>query len=145
MTSFLDKLFKDFDEKAARQELEMARRQAQSIQDLLAAWERWHEQVGGPDQVKQGSNGATSAKQAKTSNGRRGRAGRAVILEMMRQHDSDAEWTTQTVREGLGLGDDADHGIQLALSRLKRSDELERPRKGVYRLPRDRPNDEGEE
>lgn len=141
MTSFLDKLFKDFDEKAARQELEMARRQAQSIQDLLVAWERWNEQSGEVDAVGRSSNGSTVTVQAKPANGRRGRAGRAVILEMMRQQGPDTEWTARAVREGLGLGEDADHGIQIALSRLKRSNDLERPRKGVYRLPQDRPND----
>ena len=144
MASFLDTLFADFDEKAARRELDQARRQVQSIQELLTAWERWSESDPANGAVQKGTPKAPPSS-SKSNNGGRGRASRVVIMQLIRRHGAQAEWTTKDVREGLGLGEEADHGIQISLSRLFRANELERPRKGVYKLPQNRANGEGEE
>jgi hypothetical protein len=140
MASFLDNVFATFDEKTARRELEAARRQVQSIQELLAAYERWAEGRG-----KAALNGSDAGAPTQPGSGGRGRASRVLIMQLLQQGGEEMEWTTKDVRNGLGLGEDSDHGIQIALSRLFRSNELERPRKGVYRLPRDRSHGPGEE
>lgn len=146
MRSFLDKLFRDFDEAAARRELELAKGQVQAIQDTLAAYEQWN-QGQGIDIVatdEQGNRTVAQAKAKARANGTAG--GRPVIRNLMRQRGPGVEWTTPSIRDALGLSPDADHGIQVALSRMKRDGELERPRMGVYRLPLKAPEaDEGEE
>jgi hypothetical protein len=148
MASFLDTLYADFNEKTARAELDNALRQVQSMKDALAAYQQWKE---GRSESSNGSDGAGASQAPKSSpagsassNGRRGRASRVIIMQLIRREGPAVEWTTKAIREGLGLDEDADHGIQISLSRLFRANELERPRKGVYRLPRDRASDDGE-
>jgi hypothetical protein len=67
---------------------------------------------------------------------RRGReAVRAIINE-----DPTRQWRPPDVLDALierGWADEDDlHSVQVSLSRMFRNEELERPRRGVYRLPR---------
>jgi hypothetical protein len=127
MASFLDKVFADFDEKSARDELEHARREVQAMQDTLSAYERWRDRQRGEHGVQ-----TTSA----DTNGSKTRSGgRAVIRQLIREAGYNVKWTTPKVREALGLDREADHSIQVSLSRLMRSGELVRPELGVYILP----------
>jgi hypothetical protein len=148
MASFLDTLFASFDEKTARAELENALRQVQSMKDTLAAYEQWREGTAGSrshgGEASRTTTHSASGSDSTSSSTGRGRASRVLIMELIRREGPGVDWTTKAVREGLGLEENSDHGIQIALSRLYRSDELERPRKGVYRLPRNRASEDGE-
>jgi hypothetical protein len=125
--SILDKVYEDFDADKAQRELHAAQAQVETLKDLLVGWERW----------QRDRNGNASGPAPK----RRGKTGRAQILLLMEGAEEEgiaepaAEWTTPEIREGLGLDESADHGIQVALSRLFRDGKVERVRQGVYRLP----------
>jgi hypothetical protein len=133
MVSVLDKLYADFDEEEARQELEDAKRRVRDLQEALALFERYRDQ--GVDVVASDRQGRVVTAQAKfrASNGKRGRTSRAEILSLIRQSDPRKKWTTPRIRDALGLGPEADHGIQVALSRLTRDSQLRRLKMGVYK------------
>lgn len=125
--SILDKIYEDFEPEKAQRELHAAQAQVETLRDLLAGWERWQRDRKG--------NAFDPAPK------RRGKTSKVQILRLMAGAEEEgiaepaAEWTTPEIREGLGLDESADHGIQVALSRLYRDGKVERVRQGVYRLP----------
>jgi hypothetical protein len=129
--SILDKVYEDFDAEKAHRELTAAQAQVETLRDLLTGWERWRQDRNGD---------AHGEAVTKVPTRRRGQSSRAQILGLMAGAEEEgiaepaAEWTTPEVREGLGLDESADHGIQVALSRLYRDGKVERVRQGVYRL-----------
>lgn len=66
--------------------------------------------------------------------------GREAVRALMKERPDVAEWTIGTVLSELvsrGWADpDDSHAVGVSLSRMARAGELERLRKGIYRLPR---------
>lgn len=147
MTTYLDQLFADFDESAAHADLSEARNRLEQADATIAAATKERDDARGDIQALEGMiaayrrhTGAPVAQQGRliengaASNGGAPKRGRAAIRELVTE-SPDQDWTTRRVAEALGLGKDAEHGIQVALSRMFRDGELARPRTGVYRLP----------
>lgn len=67
------------------------------------------------------------------------RRGRDSVRALMRNFPRETEWTAPRVLEELVKRDWADrddtHAVQVNLSRMAREGELDRPARGVYRLP----------
>jgi hypothetical protein len=142
--SFLDRVFANFDEqealedyaraeremhdantglKAAVEKAEKARHDFIVIEETVDAWERWSgRKIRATAEAEHQANGG-------------GTGGRAAIRELLRQHSPDKEWTIPTVADAMGLAKEHHHAIQVHLGRMARDGELQRPRKGVYRLP----------
>jgi len=144
MSGYLDKLFADFDESAARAELTEAQHRLEKADETMAAAAKERDDARGDVQALDGMiaayrrhMGVPTAQGRLIENGETNgtpKRGRAAIRELL-AGSPDREWTTPLVAQELGLGKDATHGIQVALSRMFRNNELERPRMGVYKLP----------